>query len=142
MLQAGPAFDLRKETVDAPELGGAVVVRGLMASEAFALGALRSQSLRRVREARAEHDRTVAALPPGASAPEFDAPDLDFSELRAYGGYISQMLACTVGVPSGMALYTPDQWEVVGQHRPALVARLQAVAERLSGLNTEDVEKN
>lgn len=46
LLQAGPAFDLRKEAVDAPELGGAVVVRGLMASEAFALGAIRSQALR------------------------------------------------------------------------------------------------
>lgn len=142
MLQAGPAFDVRKETVDAPELGGAVIVRGLMASEAFALDALRSQALRRVREARVEHDAEMAHRPAGATPTAFVPPPLDFAELRTYGGYISQMLACAVGVPSGMALYTPEQWEVLGQHHPALVARLQAVAERLSGLRTEDVEKN
>lgn len=95
-----------------------------------------------MREARLEHERMVADLPPGATPPEFEPPALGFAELKAYGGYISQMLACTVGTASGLALYSPEQWEVLGQHHPALVARLQAVAERLSGLNTEDVEKN
>ena len=78
----------------------------------------------------------------GSIEPEFEAPELGFGELRTYGSYISQMLACAVVTPSGLALYTADQWELAGQHHPAMVARLQAAAERLSGLNTEDVEKN
>lgn len=142
VLQAGPDLQPRRETVDAPELGGAVIVRGLLASEGFALAALRSQALRRVREAGAEHRRRVAALPADATPPEFESPDLEFSELLSYGRYISEMLALSVVTPSGLALYTAAQWEVAAQHHPALSVRLQAVAERLSGLNTEDVEKN
>ena len=142
LLQAGPELQPRRETVAVPELGGAVIVRGLMASEAFALSALRAQALRRVREARVAFDARVATLPDGATQPDFEAPDLGFAELRTYGSYIGQMLACAVVTPSGLALYTAEQWEVVGQHHAGAVARLQQVAERLSGLNTEDVEKN
>lgn len=142
ILQAGPDLQPRRETVDAPEIGGAVLVRGLLASEGFALAALRSQALRRVREAGAEHQRLVAALPAGATAPPYEAPDLDFGELLSYGRYISEMLALAVVTPNGLSLYTAAQWEVVAQHHPGLSARLQLVAERLSGLNTEDVEKN
>jgi hypothetical protein len=141
-LLAGPSFALRKEVVAAPELGGAVIVRGLMASEAFALGALRAQATRRIRQARQEHLQRAGKLQPGAPEPEFDAPDLDFGELRTYGRYISQMLSCAVVAPNELALYTADEWEVVAQHHPALVARLQSGAEKLSGLSTEDVEKN
>lgn len=142
ILQAGPSLQPRSEAVDAPELGGAVLVRGLMASEGFALGALRTQALRRVREERLEHERRLASLPQGATPPEFEAPDLSFDELRSYGLYISHLLACAVVTPSGMALYSAEQWEVASQHHPGLVERLQAVAERLSGLQTEDVQKN
>jgi hypothetical protein len=142
VLQAGPALMPRQETVAAPELGGAVIVRGLLASEGFAVDTLRGQALKRVHQAGAAHKNRVAKLPEGAPAPEFEAPELDFTELRAYGQYVPHLLACAVVTPSGLALYTADQWEVVGQHHPALLRRLQAVAERLSGLNAEDVEKN
>lgn len=142
VLHAGPTLHLRQETVDCPELGGSVICRGLLASEAFAIGGLRGQALRPVREARAAHQAAVATVPAGATAPDFEPPALAFHELRQYGLYLSHMLACGVTTPNGMALYTAEQWEVVGQHHPALVARLQAVVEKLSGLDAEDVSKN
>lgn len=142
LLQAGPQLLPRQETVPAPELGGAVIVRGLLASEGFAVDTLRSQALRRVHQAGQAHRHQVAKLPEGATAPEFEPPPLDFTELRAYGQYVPQLLACAVVTPSGLGLYTAEQWEVVGQHHPGLLGRLQAVAERLSGLNAEDVQKN
>lgn len=142
LLKAGPPLEPRSETVDAPELGGSVVVRGLMASELFAITSLRSQALRSVRTARAEHAAAVKALAPNAPVPDFESPELGFAELRGYGQYVSHLLAATVTVENGLALFTAEQWEVAGQHHPGLPQRLQAVAERLSGLNTEDVEKN
>ena len=158
VLQAGPVLEARRETVPVPELGGAVIVRGLMASEVFALEATRSQALRRVREAavehqalvrqlQAQHDERVARLGPGAQAPAFKAPEweqpaLDFAELRDYARYTTQLLALAVVNPAGLGIYTAEQWEVASQHHPQVVVRLQAAAERLSGLNAEDVEKN
>lgn len=142
VLLAGPPLAQRLETVPCPELGGSVICRGLTASEAFAIGSLRGQALRRVREAQAEHAQRVQALPEGAKAPEFDPPQLDFAELKLYGQYLSHMLACGVITPSGLGLYPAEQWELVGQHHPGLLPRLQAVVERLSGMVVEDVEKN
>lgn len=151
-LMAVPRFALRTEVVDCPELGGALSVRGLMASEAFAVEALRSQALRRVVDARREHverDRarraqlTAAGQDPSAMPEaEFDAPDLQFAELKAYGRYVAELLAAAVTLANGLQAYDADEWEVVGQHHPALLRRLQGVAERLSGLDAEDVRKN
>ena len=148
VLQAAPVPEVRTETVDCPELGGAVVCRGLLASQAFAVSGLRSQALRRVREARADQARRAAADGPApegqpADREPFEAPDLDFDELLAYGRYIAHLLACGVTTANGMALYTAEQWEVMGQHHPALLERLQPVVERLSGMGSqEDVRKN
>ena len=142
MLTAAPELVPRTEAVDVPELGGAVLVRGLLASEVFAITGLRSAALKRVREARAEYAERLQSLPPGAEPPPFEPPALDFDELRTYGRYISQLLACAVTVQNGLALYTADQWEVVGQHHPGVPTRLHAVAERLSGLDEGDVQKN
>ena len=142
MLQAAPPRGPRREVVPVPELGGSIIVRGLMASEVFALSGLRSQALRRVREARVEHAERVAELPKDAPPPEFEAPVLDFDELRLYGRYITELLARAVVLENGLALYTADEWEVVGQHHRGLLERLQATAERLSGLGAEDVQKN
>lgn len=144
VLKAAPPPILRQESVDCPELGGAVIVRGLLASEAFAVGAYRSQALRRVHAERAAV--AAAATADGSDAPPaaqtIDPVDLQFDELVAYARYVSHLLACAVTLSNGLQLYTADQWEVAGQHHPKLLPRLQAVAERLSGLNVEDVEKN
>lgn len=142
LLKAGPAVHLRQEAVEVPALGGSVVVRGLLASECFAITSLRDQALRRVHLARQEHRDRIAALPPDATPPDFEPPTLDFSELSQYGRYITQMLAVAVTAENGLGLYTQDQWEVLGQTHPGVIAQLQAVAERLSGLNEEEVRKN
>lgn len=158
ILQAAPLFEARRETVPAPELGGHVIVRGLMASEAFALAVQREQALAPVHTARAEHEARVRelqavhadrvrALPSGTQAPafvppEFVPPQLSVADLRAYGRYSSELLALAVVNSAGLGLYTADQWELMTQHHPALRARLEAVAERLSGLAREGVEKN
>lgn len=142
VLKAAPPLVARAETVDVPELGGAVVVHGLLASEAFALTALRSRALRAVREARQEHQARCQALPPDQPHPEFEPPELDMAELKLYGRYLSELLAVAVRVENGLGLYSADEWELVGQHHPAVPGRLQAVAERLSGLDAEDVRKN
>lgn len=142
LLRAGPLLEPRSETVDVPELGGSVVVRGLMASEMFAISSMRSQALKSLRLARAEHAEAVKALAPDQPRPAFVAPVLSFEELRAYGQYVSHLLAAAVTVENGLGLFTSEQWEVAGQHHPGMPQRLQAVAERLSGLDTEDVEKN
>jgi len=142
LLAAAPELTARSETVDVPELGGAVIVRGLLASEVFALSGVRGQALRRVREARIAHEARIAALPEGAARPDFVPPELDWDELRAYGAYIARLLACAVTLRNGLALYSAEQWELVGQHHPGLPSRLQRIAERLSGLDAEDVAKN
>jgi hypothetical protein len=130
----------RTETVDCPELGGAVICRGLLASEAFAVAALRNQATRRIREARAEH---AAAQREGRPPAPFEPPELDFDELKAYGRYISHLLACGVTVANGLQLWSAEEWEVAGQQHPGLMDRLQAVVERLSGMGSEeDVRKN
>ena len=142
VLKAGPSLALRKERVDVPELGGAVIVRGLMASEAFAISALRQQAVRRLREAQTEYAEALEAAQGSPRLPEPPPGDLDFAELRDYGRYVVQMLACAVTGEGGLALYTAEAWELVGQHHPGVIERLQGVAERLSGLNAGDVSKN
>lgn len=160
MLQAGPDLQARQQVEPVPELGGSVIVRGLMASEVFAIEAVRAQSVARVRQAAADHrtlvrelrarfDERVAGLPTGVAPPEFTAPEfvapaLTLDELQQYGRFASELLARAVVVPSGLPLYTADQWELMQQHpgKAAARARLLQVAEALSGINAEDVEKN
>lgn len=158
VLQAGPTFEARQIVEPAPELGGSVIVRGLLASEAFALHALRAQATERVRAAAAEHrdlvqrlraeyEQRCESLAPGVrrpefSPPEFKAPALTFEELRLYGRYSCELLARAVVTPSGLGMYSADGWEVVAQHHRGLVVRLQQRAEELSGLDEGAVEKN
>ena len=142
VLKAGPPLQARAEVVPVPELGGSVVVRGLLASEVFALLVLRGQALKSQREAARQYRDMVAELPAGAERPAFVPPDLTLDELRLYGRYSCNLLAASVFASTGMALYSAEQWELVPQHHPAVLERLTAVAERLSGLNEEDVRKN
>lgn len=144
LLGAAPSVTPRKERVDVPEWKGSVVVRGLMASEAFAVVQMRMQALRRVREEAAErhpsNDGKPASMQQQAAPAE--VPELAFAELRSYGLYVSHLLACAVVNEQGLAFYTADEWELAEQSWPGLRGRLVAVAERLSGLDAEDVEKN
>ncbi len=149
LLKVAPMLALRKERVDVPEWGGAVIVRGLTGSEAFAIVALRSQSLRRVRDEareraaeRARHGEVRGSEGQGAEADPAEPIDLEFGELEAYGRHVAQLLALAVVGENGLGLYSFEEWQVASQHHPAAVRRLQLVAERLSGLDAEAVEKN
>ena len=142
VLKVGPAVQPRQEVVPVPEWGGDVLCRGLLASEAFAVDALRQQALVTLNAAKADYRELVKALPEGAPPPPFEPPAMSYAEFRAYGLYTSHLLAAGVCTDTGLALYTVDQWEVMGQHHPGVMDRLQAVVERLSGLDAEDVRKN
>jgi len=144
LLAAAPGVTTRKERVDVPEWGGAVVVRGLMASEAFAVVQLRMQALRRLRDDVRSADASNEGKPPAMvqAQPAAEAPELGFDELRSYGLYQSHLLACAVINQQDLAMYTAAEWELVEQQWPGVRSRLAAVAERLSGLDSEDVEKN
>lgn len=147
LLQAVEPPQPRSERVSCPELGGDVICRGLMASEAFAVMAIRTQAMRRLHRERSalQAERQAGGQSEGqGAAPDDDepTPELQFGELEAYGRYVSHLLARGVRTGNGMAMWTAEQWEVAGQTWPALMDRLQAAVERLSGLASEDVEKN
>lgn len=131
VLKAAPAVTPRKETVPVPEWGGSVIVRGLLASEAFAVVSHRQAAFRRIRTEAAEA---------GKSADQ--APELTFDELKQYGSYVPLLLSLAVVNGEGMALYSAADWELVAQSHPGVFNRLQPIAERLSGLVAEDVAKN
>lgn len=137
ILNSAPPLSPRKETVELPELGGSVIVRGLLASEIFGVIAMRQAALRRLRPAPAP-----AADPDGPMQAPEQEPEPDIADYIAYGRHTSQLLALAVVDADGMAFYSADEWEIFAQHHPGAYARLQAEAERLSGLNTEAVAKN
>lgn len=139
VLEAAPVFSLRKQVEPAPELGGSVVVVGLMASEAFAIQALKSQATRRVAamiKQRGESQEHQQQQAPSQTV------ELEFDEWQTFGRYVPELLARAVRGKGDVSLYSADEWEVVGQHHPGLMSRLQAVAEELSGLSAEVREKN
>ena len=148
LLKAAPTLALRKERVDVPEWGGAVIVRGLTGSEAFAVIAMREQSLRRVREEARERRAARAAQPgrddgePGADDSSDEPIEMEFDEYEGYGRHVAQLLARAVVDANGLSLCTFEDWQVTSQHHPDLVRRLHRVAERLSGLDAGAVEKN
>lgn len=159
VITSAPRLVARKEAVPAPELGGDVIVRGLLLSEAFAVQAYRAQALRRLRQQAAERaaqagqpqasdgpaDDGIGLQPAGLPVPPAvndDDARLTVPELQLYGTYVSHLLHYAVTNARGAPLYGVDGWEVAHQHHPDLVRRLQAVAERLSGFDTEAVEKN
>lgn len=131
LLKVAPTVTPRRETVEVPEWGGAVIVRGLLASEAFAVVSHRQQAFRRIRA-----EAAAGEQPAGAE------PVLDFQELKQYGSYVPLLLSLAVVNAEGIALYSADEWELVSQAHPGVYARLQPVAERLSGLVAGDVAKN
>lgn len=131
VLKAAPPVAPRRETVEVPEWGGSVIVRGLLASEAFAVVSHRQAAFRRIRAEAAEQGKTAG-----------EAPELTFAELKQYGSYVPLLLSLAVVNGDGMALYSAAEWELVAQSHPGVYNRLQPIAERLSGLVAEDVAKN
>lgn len=112
---------LPKEAVDVPEIGGEVIVRGLLLTERLAL--------------------FVENLPAAQAAGEEGAP-IDGAPSANRYIHIPRMLARTVLASDGEPLWTETQWEEFGAvHFEASLA-LFRTAQRLSGLDIEDARKN
>lgn len=139
LLDTGPTLVRRKERVPVPELRGSVLVVGLLASEAWAVTAIKEQALARLySEAQAAHAQGGEPAEPPAGVPL----DLGFDEWRQYGRYVPELLARSVQGTGGLSLYSADEWELMDQHHPGVIGRLQIVAERLSGLDGRARAKN
>ena len=116
-----PKPSLRKETVEVPELGGAVVVRGTMLDERLAL--------------------VFGAAPPageqlqGKDEPEPEDPRERFQ-------HIARLLAYAVIDADGVPVYTAEEWAEFGGEHFGAVLRLYAVAKRLSGMDPDEAKKN
>jgi len=93
---------LPKETVDVPELGGEVVVRGLLL-----------------------RDRIAYAL-----------------DKTGDMGRFSRFLAASIYTGDGFPVYTAEEWEEFGSRNLDACLRLFQVARRLSGMDTEEAQKN
>lgn len=115
---------LPKEAVDVPEIGGEVIVRGLLLTERLAL--------------------FVENLPAAQAAGGVDNGDPPIDGAPSANRYIHipRMLARTVLASDGEPLWTETQWEEFGAvHFEASLA-LFRTAQRLSGLDIEDARKN
>jgi hypothetical protein len=132
---------LPKEAVPVPELGGDVIVRGMLASERLALAELAFSP--------------PAASPAPAAAPA-DADDLGSvlaagsalsapSQVDGFGvpyERIARVLARVVSIGDGKPLYTEPEWQVFGGQHPNVLLDLYAVAKRLSGMDDAEVKKS
>lgn len=96
---------LPKEAVQVDELGGEVIVRGLLLRERVEIF----------------HKESGAT---------------------AWSARVSQILAATVIDADGKPIYTADEWEEFGAVHFSACARLLGVANRLSGLEVEETQKN
>lgn len=107
------------ETIPCDALGGDVIVRGMLLSERLemqALNALMSE--------------------PAAGETEQQA------RARAGAQMTAQMLARCVILGDDKPLFTVTEWDQFGARHPEAVLDLLRVAQRLSGTDEQDIEKN
>lgn len=110
---------LRKQTVEVPALGGAVIVRGMYLSEV-----METRELVRASNSPADGEK----------------PEQVAARVGALA--CAHTLAKTVGLADGRPLWSFQEWEVFGAQHVSDVLRLFDVARSLSGLDSELVEKN
>lgn len=110
---------LPKETVDVPELGGAVVVHGLMLRDRLQL---------------AEESRASNQPQPGETPDQANA--------RVGASTVGRVLSMTVRLADGTPLYTEDQWNQFGAVHYDAAIRLFNAAMRLSGQDKVHEAKN
>lgn len=113
-----PKPSLHKETVDVPELGGEVVVRGTMLDERLAL--------------------VFGAAPAPKEAGQPTAED----DPRESYQHIARLLAYAVIDADGEPVYTIDEWAEFGGQHFAATLRLYKIARRLSGMDAGEAKKN
>jgi hypothetical protein len=107
------------ETVDVPELGGAVTVRGMMLNQRL------SYSAWSVKVREPAKDETPEA-----------------AQERTGSMTIAKLLSLCVVDAAAQGLYTQDQWEQFGAVHPAPCLRLFDIAWRCSGFEEADAAKN
>lgn len=107
------------ETVPCAALGGDVIVRGMLLSERLELQAL-----------------NALMAEPAAGETEQQA------RARAGAHMTAQMLARCVVLADEKPLYSVHEWDQFGAKQPAAVLDLLKVAQRLSGNDELDIEKN
>lgn len=111
------ADDLQVETIEVPEWGGEVLVRGLSGTERDAW----EQSIIDMKQA--------AARKNGAGL------DYDFANFRA------KLVARCIVDEDGQRLFGEGEIGLLGKKSAAALDRVFAVAQRLSGLSSQDVEE-
>lgn len=111
------ADDLQVETVEVPEWGGEVFVRGLSGTERDAW----EQSIIDMKQAAAR--RNGAGL------------DYDFANFRA------KLVARCIVDEDGQRLFGESEIGLLGRKSAAALDRVFTVAQRLSGLSSQDVEE-
>ncbi len=123
--QAKPPV-LPKEAVDVPEIGGEVIVRGLLLTERLAMFV---ENLPATDVVPATSDVVPAQAGTQASGPDRYI-------------HIPRMLARTVLASDGDPLWSEAQWQEFGAVNFEASLRLFRVAQRLSGLDVEEARKN
>lgn len=114
-----PVQKLPEQVEPVPELGGDVVVRGLLLSERMQIDDINEK----------------------AKVPQEGETDED-ARIRAGKLVVPRMLSATVVDDEGQPLFSLEQWDVFGGKHRATTFRLFDIALRLSGRITEVVEKN
>lgn len=116
---------LPKEAIDVPEIGGEVIVRGLLLTERLALFV-----------------ENLPARSSGDEAAGAEGPPIDGAPSANRFIHIPRMLARTVLASDGEPLWTEAQWEHFGAVHFEASLGLFRIAQRLSGLDIEDARKN
>lgn len=110
---------LPKETVPVAELGGDVIVRGMLLSESMALAGLSAD---------------LAEIKPGESTEQ--------AQRRAGREIVFFTLASCVVLADGLPFWTAAEWDAFGSKHPAVVLDLYKKSRRLGGHDDADNAKN
>jgi hypothetical protein len=110
---------LPQETVSVAELGGDVIVRGLLLSERWRL---------------MDVTEKAQAVCPGESEEQ--------AQTRAGREIVFSTLAVCVVLADGLPLWKPADWDAFGSKHPKVVLDLYKLSNRLAGLDGKDNEKN
>jgi hypothetical protein len=121
---------LPKEAVDVPEIGGEVIVRGLLLTERLAMFVENLPAT----DVATDVVPATSDVVPAKAGTQASGPDRYI--------HIPRMLARTVLASDGDPLWTEAQWQEFGAVNFEASLRLFRVAQRLSGLDVEEARKN
>jgi hypothetical protein len=129
---------LPKEAVDVPEIGGEVIVRGLLLTERLALFVDHLPA----KAGSAPPAAAEGAQPIATEAAPAEATLVDAAADPQRFIHIPRLLALCVLASDQLPLWSVQQWEEFGAQHFEASLRLFHVAQRLSGLDIEVAKKN